>query len=434
MRKYVILVISALFVSALHAGSLRVTANPSQRSMSTMVTDVPNQRIILFGGQNYPNEYFNDLWALDLNTETWKLISVSGASPAPRRNATFLYDSINSQAYLFGGRDAAILYNDVWILDLTPGSEHWTQLFPSGTRPTGCTEAAGVIDQISNRLIFFGGDFISERTNEAWELDLKTLIWSQLFPSGAPPSPRSACAAVYDQITHSLIVFSGLATPVTNDVWALRLTYGSEYWQQLYPGGAPPQERGQSFCAFDQAKNEMVTGFGYDYPPFDYLSDVWALDLGSLAWRQILSAGIVQGRRGSCAAYNPLSKEVVIFGGDYGSSFANTYSLATGVIAIKENQGSSVSGAPYIKLISNPTCPPCQINAFVPFPSSVALKIFDASGRYITTLIKDERNSGNYIVHWDGKDEAGNTVAAGTYFVELELDGVSEVEKLVVIE
>jgi flagellar hook assembly protein FlgD len=38
------------------------------------------------------------------------------------------------------------------------------------------------------------------------------------------------------------------------------------------------------------------------------------------------------------------------------------------------------------------------------------------------------------MINWDGKDNKGKKVAAGTYFINLEIDGISEVEKVVLIE
>lgn len=437
MKRYIIMAISICIISNAYAGSLRVTANPCQRSMAEMITDTYNQRVIMFGGQDYglTGRYLNDVWTLDLNTETWQLLTLSQPAPSPRRNAALAYDSVNNRMLLFGGRMGSTFYNDVWALDLTIGAEHWLQLTPSGTPPAPRTEVTGIIDQVNNRLILFGGDGNSGRNNETWELDLTTMTWTMLNPSGSLPPVRSAYSAIYDPTGYQIILFSGAASPITNDVWALDLTYGSEQWQQLNPGGNQPQGRAQPFCAYDSGNNRMITGFGFYYiPPMVYLSDAWALDIDSLFWRRVVAPDLVHPRRGTCAAFNVLNQEVLIFGGDNGGSMAEFYSLTTDTLAILEQVGSNVVISPYIQVVSNPSQLPLRFNLSVPLGDKMALSIIDILGRTVAVIIDNERSSGKNIIQWDGKDMLGRKVPAGTYFVHLEINGESVTQKAVVIE
>lgn len=434
MNRYMIVAIAICLVSNAYAGSLQIVpCSPCQRSMATMIMDTYNQRVIMFGGQDYgfSGRYFNDIWTLDINSETWQLLTLSQPTPSPRRNAALAYDTVNNRIFLFGGRTGSTLYNDLWVLDLTMGAEYWVELTPSGTPPSPRTEVTGIIDPINNRLMVFGGDTYSGRVNDTWELDLNTTTWFMLNPSGSLPLVRSAYSAVYDPTGHRMIVFSGASSPILNDLWALDLTYGSESWQELNPGGNIPQGRAQPFCAYDSQNNRMITGFGF---AAGLHSDAWALDLDSLYWRRILTPNLVHPRRGSCAAFNILNGEVVIFGGDNGGSAAELYSLTTDTLAILEHFGSNVVISPYLQIVTNPSRLPCKMNVFVPQPGNVSLKILDVSGRVIRHLIENTHSSGNYIVSWNGDDSKGRKVASGTYFIKLEIDGESVVQKAVVIE
>lgn len=445
MKKCVLFAIMlALFVNNVYGGSLRTIANPDPRSYSCMITDSINARAILFGGGDYRlpwGQCFNDVWFLDFNSEAWKLIAPLYPSPLPRVMASVAYDPAGNRMILFGG--GVVGYNpyrnDVWSLELSMGSEEWTEITPSGTPPTPRGSATAIIDPINNRLIIFGGEDGSAAYNETRSLDLNTLTWAILSPSGTTPAARFAHSAVYDPNAHRMIIFGGAnyGQPMMNDVWSLDLTYGSEHWQQLYPSGGPPAQRCRQFCAFNNLNNSLVIGFGYDCPGYMiYYNDVRKLDLNSLTWMQILPSGIIEGRRGSCAAYDPINEQVLIFGGDqdFNYYFGSTYALTLDTLAVKENQESRVSISPYIKISSNPAQLPCKMNIFVPFSGDICLKVFDVSGRLVNTLIKDQRNSGNYMINWDGKDNKGKKVAAGTYFINLEIDGISEVEKVVLIE
>ncbi|MGB7054834.1 MAG: FlgD immunoglobulin-like domain containing protein, partial [bacterium] len=77
---------------------------------------------------------------------------------------------------------------------------------------------------------------------------------------------------------------------------------------------------------------------------------------------------------------------------------------------------------------------PCQLNIFVPFPGNVSLRVFDATGRFISTLIHDQKSSGNHLINWDGIDHRGRKVSAGSYYVVLETDGELIQQKAVLVE
>ena len=441
MNKYITgTIILVLSTGNVYADSLKVL-NPYCRSYACMVNDRMNQRAILFGGGNYRltgGQYYNDVWSFDFGSEIWQPITISPPVPPSRVMASAAYNSATNEMLVFGGRSSGGgFYNDVWSLDLTQGAESWTQLTTSGMQPTPRSSASAIVDSVNNRLIILYGEAGGPGLNDLYSLDLTALIWLQLFPSGAPPSPRFEHSAIYDPIGHRMIVFGGRNGDHYNDVYALDLTLGSESWQQLLPSGSPPAVRGRHFCVYDDVSYEMAVGFGWNFAAgFVYLNDVWTLDLNSLIWERVFPGNSsLVGRRGSSAAFNSMHRQVVAFGGDQTYHyFAETCILSVDTVTTEEHQEYNVSISPYIKILTNPIRLPCQIDVFIPFPSNIDLKIFDASGRLVNTLLKDKKSSGNYIIQWDGKDTNGNKISAGTYFVNLEMDGESVVKKAVVIE
>jgi hypothetical protein len=63
------------------------------------------------------------------------------------------------------------------------------------------------------------------------------------------------------------------------------------------------------------------------------------------------------------------------------------------------------------------------IRCHLPHSGHVTLKVFDVSGRLVTTLIDSESQALTRTVTWDGGDGAGKPVSSGVYFCELRLDG-----------
>ncbi len=68
----------------------------------------------------------------------------------------------------------------------------------------------------------------------------------------------------------------------------------------------------------------------------------------------------------------------------------------------------------------NPFNPGTTILYSVPGTTRVTLRILDARGRRVKTLVREERDAGRYEARWDGTDEDGNRVASGSYMYVLE--------------
>jgi hypothetical protein len=64
---------------------------------------------------------------------------------------------------------------------------------------------------------------------------------------------------------------------------------------------------------------------------------------------------------------------------------------------------------------------------------SVELKIFDATGRAIRTLVDDRVPPGVHQVVWDGRDDAGTPVASGVYFYRVASGDFVSSRKLMLI-
>lgn len=71
----------------------------------------------------------------------------------------------------------------------------------------------------------------------------------------------------------------------------------------------------------------------------------------------------------------------------------------------------------------NPVASVAAINYSVTRKAYVSLKVFDTDGRLIRTILNGKTNPGDYRATWDGKDETGHHVSAGSYSYVFEQDG-----------
>jgi hypothetical protein len=63
----------------------------------------------------------------------------------------------------------------------------------------------------------------------------------------------------------------------------------------------------------------------------------------------------------------------------------------------------------------------------------VTLKIYDAAGRLVRTVMDDDKPGGYYTASWDGRDSQGGVVAPGIYFLRLSLGKASVTQRMVLL-
>ncbi len=74
------------------------------------------------------------------------------------------------------------------------------------------------------------------------------------------------------------------------------------------------------------------------------------------------------------------------------------------------------------------------INFNLDKPASVKIKIFSKTGALVKNLIADELLSGNHSYQWNHTDNAGNQVASGVYFVQIQRNRVNQTKKIIIVD
>jgi hypothetical protein len=155
-----------------------------------------------------------------------------------------------------------------------------------------------------------------------------------------------------------------------------------------------------------------------------------------MTWERIIPlTTTVEGRRASCAAYDPTEHRVIIFGGNIMNNmyFNETYELTLDMVGVSDSPKDHIHVNKYITILQNPSRLSSEIKLHVPSPAYVSLKVFDAAGRIVNILIQGPKSAGDYHVNWEGLDARGRKVAAGTYYIVLELDGAVIQKKSVIL-
>ncbi len=82
----------------------------------------------------------------------------------------------------------------------------------------------------------------------------------------------------------------------------------------------------------------------------------------------------------------------------------------------------------------NPFNPTTTITFALPEAERVALRIYDAQGQLVRTLVNGEMSASEHAVEWDGKDDRGTQVGSGIYIYRLELGSTVLQNKMVLMK
>lgn len=342
---------------------------PRGRRYAVAAYDAGHDRLLVaFGEDNKtPVATLGDVWALDLATNEWSQPTVPSTPPV-RANGPMFYDAARDRFLVFGGDTSAGPSNDLWQLTLRP-TRAWMRLAPTGDIPSRRAGCTFTLDAAGDRGLLYGG---GGPDGAIYALSLSSLVWSSISASHlVVPGDLTGHGAVWDSGRNQLIVYGGAKNDGDFSDATLAATISdSVSWRSL---GAIPGNpfRVSSACAYDARRNRVVAfggiqddqdvasntlsmdltvpdpvwaiaipnsakpgprygmAYGYDEAgdrlwifggigELEYTADVWALDLGAMAWRLLPASLPPMARVGAASAFDPLAHALVLHAGDYG--------------------------------------------------------------------------------------------------------------------
>ena len=197
------------------------------------------------------------------------VLKIPATSPSPRRvPGAMAYDSARGVTVLFGGYDGA-LNDETWEWD----GVNWTQRFVS-PRPSPRVTIAMAYDSARAVTVLFGGVTPTGLSNETWEWDGAS--WALRSSTG--PAPRQWHAMAYDSFRGVTVLFGGNLGGApgglpTDDTWE----WDGVSWTSR--GGPHPPARFGHAMAYDLVRAEVILFGGRD-PVIGLYDDTWALGTG----------------------------------------------------------------------------------------------------------------------------------------------------------
>jgi hypothetical protein len=182
---------------------------------------------------------------------------------------------------------------------------NWLKI-PRATSPSGRGAMAMVYDGVSKKVILFGGFGATSYLNDTWTWD--GVKWTQIATAIAP-SPRAASGVGFDRVTGKVVLFGGFdGTNYLGDTW---LWDGATYtWTQANPSTNP------TAVTLPMLFNDPLSGRIDQFGGFDgflYQDITWRWT--GTDWVQVRTSTIPYARGAGTAVYDPVHKNVVLWGG-----------------------------------------------------------------------------------------------------------------------
>lgn len=197
----------------------------------------------------------------------WSELDARG--PSAREDHTWTVDASGETAYLFGGRDGADVFGDLWTFDLA--SDAWSQLEAAGPAPRFGHEAVWV-EGIG--LVVFAGQAGTAFFNDLWAFDPETGAWRQLPSGGDVPVARyGTCAAIGPD--GRLWISHGFTSDGTRFADTRAYDFADGTWTDETPSGDLPVNRCLHGCWWT-ADGELAL-FGGQTTGVTALDDRWVL-------------------------------------------------------------------------------------------------------------------------------------------------------------
>ena len=209
--------------------------SPARRFGHTLVYDSARRRLVVFGGQS--GGFFSDVWAYDIAANVWQQLAPDGGGPPSRYGHSAIYDPKLDRLVISHGFTTAGRFDDTWAFDLKTNS--WKNITPAGTRPTKRCLHHAVLDEAANTMYLYGGcssGFGPCPQDDLWALDLATNTWQALTATPRPPG-RFQNGLAFDAVRRRVVVFGGVVSGGNaDDVWEYDIA--ARTWQIATLNGA----------------------------------------------------------------------------------------------------------------------------------------------------------------------------------------------------
>ncbi|PIA58312.1 hypothetical protein AQUCO_00500323v1 [Aquilegia coerulea] len=235
--------------------------------------------IYVFGGRDSKHTELNELYSFDTCTNKWTLISYGDTGPANRSYHSMTAD--DRRVYIFGGCGVDGRRNDLWAFDVERNS--WVTFTVPGENCKGRGGPGLAVSSDCKIWVVYG--FAGQEMDDVHCFDPINEVWVQVETSGEKPNPRSVFSTA--GIGQYIILYGGEVDPsdqghlgagkFAGDGFTLDTKTGIWMrWDDMSDPANHPGPRG--WCAYSNGHLDGKDGllvYGGNSPSNDRLDDMF---------------------------------------------------------------------------------------------------------------------------------------------------------------
>jgi hypothetical protein len=243
------------------------TSKPTKRSYHEIAPMYGTDKVLLFGGYDGSNN-LNDTWIYDLSENNWTKMQPT-TSPSARYHFTLSSIYGDDKVILFGGSQyPGYTFDDTWVYDLS--DKTWTNKLPS-TKPSQRWGYSMANIYGTDKVVLFGG---SNGWDETWVYDLNNNTWTKKTPN-VKPSMRYKHEMVTIPHSSEVMLFGGAyGSTQFQDTWIYDINNGTQgTWTEKILN-TKPELRDNHEMASSYYDGRILLFGGYRRY-FGFLNDTW---------------------------------------------------------------------------------------------------------------------------------------------------------------
>jgi hypothetical protein len=247
-------------------------ANPTQRLGAAAAWDEARQRVLVFSGQN-GSTFYNDVWAFDAANNVWSQLPTTGTPPVERYGTSAV---ISGDTLLISHGFARGRFDDTFALDLLTNT--WRDVSPAPeARPLKrCLHEAALIEGADGTplMALYGGCSSGVGPcpqGDTWLFDSASGTWTEVQAASAPAGRSNPSLVAAPGGVLWLYGGRGEGGVFYSDLWSFDAASGA--WTQIGAGGSVPSARSSHDAAWQPGAGEFVM-FGGNSAD-GALNDLW---------------------------------------------------------------------------------------------------------------------------------------------------------------
>jgi len=410
------------------------TFGGSQSDVASSVLITDDGGYIISGQTKSYGAGLNDVWLIKINASGDTLWTKTFGGNNNDSSYEIQHTSDNGYIIIGLTNSFGAGLNDVWLIKTNAsGDTLWTKTFGGSNHELG----ASVQQTLDNGYVITGstGSF-GAGSEDAWLIKTDAsgdTLRTKTF--GGSDAERFLSIQQTDDSGYIMTGYTNSIGAGSRDVWLVKTNVsGDTLWTKTYGGSGA--ESGNSVFATDDG-GYIISGYTDSYGAGS--NDAWLIKTdasGDTLWTKTIG-GSEDDRINS--VYQTTDQGYIITGQtkSYGQGNNDTWLIRTAPDVstfVTENSSDIPESYRLFQNYPNPFNPETTIHFKLPVENIVKIKIYNILGGKVRTLLEEKRAAGYYVVHWDGRNDAGESVPSGVYLYECVTSDFKQMRKMLLLK